>query len=117
MGLVAVWVVSPWGPMKHPVWMKIELYKCVLAAVAFFVWALMGWLSIKPGTQRWTLAALCPIGLALLVGLAIPDRVTDSKQPQFLVDIVNESLTPSRYVLSNSVGVAAGLAGSLNAAM
>ncbi len=114
IGLVAVFVVSPWGPMKHPVWMQIELYKCVLAAVAFFVWALMGWLSIKSDAQRWTLAALCPIGLALLVGFAIPDRVTDSKQPQFLVDIVSESLTPSRYVLSNSVGIAAGLAWELN---
>jgi 4-amino-4-deoxy-L-arabinose transferase len=113
VGLVAVAVVSPWGPMKHPVWMPIELYKCVLAAIAFFVWALMGWLSIKPGAQRWTLAALCPLGLALLVGFAIPDRVTNSKQPQFLVDIVSESLAPSRYVLSNSVGVAAGLAWEL----
>jgi 4-amino-4-deoxy-L-arabinose transferase len=27
------------------------------------------------------------------VGFAIPDRVIDSKQPQFLVDIVSESLT------------------------
>ena len=114
VGLVAVVVVSPWGPMKHPVWMQIELYKCVLAAVAFFVWALMGWLSIKSTTPRWTLAALCPMGLALLVGFAIPDRVTDSKQPQFLVDIVSESLTPSRYVLSNNVGIAAGLAWELN---
>lgn len=114
IGLVAVFVVSPWGPMKQPVWMQIELYKCVLAAVAFFVWALMGWLSIKSDAQRWTLAALCPLGLALLVGFAIPDRVTNSKQPQFLVDIVSESLTPSRYVLSNSVGIAAGLAWELN---
>ncbi|HDG1676267.1 TPA: lipid IV(A) 4-amino-4-deoxy-L-arabinosyltransferase [Kluyvera ascorbata] len=114
IGLVAVFVVSPWGSMKQPVWMQIELYKCVLAAVAFFVWALMGWLSIKSDAQRWTLAALCPLGLALLVGFAIPDRVTNSKQPQFLVDIVSESLTPSRYVLSNSVGIAAGLAWELN---
>lgn len=114
IGLVAVFVVSPWGPMKQPVWMQIELYKCVLAAVAFFVWALMGWLSIKSDAQRWMLAALCPLGLALLVGFAIPDRVTNSKQPQFLVDIVSESLTPSRYVLSNSVGIAAGLAWELN---
>lgn len=112
-GVVAVAVVSPWGPLKHPVWTQIELYKCVLAALAFFFWALMGWLSIRRDTARWTLAALCPLGLALLVGFAIPDRVTDSKQPQFLVDIVSESLAPSRYVLSNSVGVAAGLAWEL----
>ncbi len=65
--------------------------------------------------RRWPpleLAALCPLGTALLVGFAIPDRVIDSKQPQFLVDIVSESLQPSRYVLTNNVGIAGGPAGS-----
>ena len=37
----------------------------------------------------------------------------DSKQPQFLVDIVSESLTPSRYVLTNNVGIAGGLSWEL----
>ena len=46
-------------------------------------------------------------------GFAIPDRVIDSKQPQFLVDIVSESLQPSRYVLTNNVGIAGGLAWEL----
>ena len=78
-----------------------DRYKCLLAAIAFAVWALMGWLAMKDAGRRWSLAALCPLGLALLVGFAIPDRVIDSKQPQFLVDIVSESLQPSRYVLTN----------------
>ncbi|HEX4503485.1 MAG TPA: lipid IV(A) 4-amino-4-deoxy-L-arabinosyltransferase [Scandinavium sp.] len=112
-GLVAVLVVSPWGPMAKPVWNSIELYKCLLAAVGFAVWALMGWLSIRDGVKGWVLAACCPLGIALLVGFAIPDRVIDSKQPQFITDIVSEQLTPSRYVLTNSVGVAAGLAWQL----
>ncbi|MBN0726740.1 4-amino-4-deoxy-L-arabinose lipid A transferase, partial [Pseudomonas aeruginosa] len=102
LGLIAVLVVSPWGFMHRPVWTKIELYKCLLAAIAFAVWALMGWLAMKDCGRRWSLAALCPLGLALLVGFAIPDRVIDSKQPQFLVDIVSESLQPSRYVLTNN---------------
>lgn len=112
-GLVAVLVVSPWGPMQKPVWNNIELYKCLLAALAFAAWALVGWLSIRDGVKRWALAACCPLGLALLVGFAIPDKVIDSKQPQFITDIVSEQLTPSRYVLTNSVGVAAGLAWEL----
>ncbi|MGU3415340.1 lipid IV(A) 4-amino-4-deoxy-L-arabinosyltransferase [Enterobacteriaceae bacterium C34A] len=113
IGLVAVLVVSPWGPMHKPVWNNIELYKCLLAAVAFAAWALVGWLSIRDGVKRWALAACCPLGIALLVGFAIPDRVIDSKQPQFITDIVSEQLAPSRYVLTNSVGVAAGLAWEL----
>ncbi|SQC07790.1 4-amino-4-deoxy-L-arabinose transferase [Klebsiella pneumoniae] len=47
LGLIAVLVVSPWGFMHRPVWTKIELYKCLLAAIAFAVWALMGWLAMK----------------------------------------------------------------------
>ena len=47
LGLIAVLVVSPWGVMHKPVWTKIELYKCLLAAIAFAVWALMGWLAMK----------------------------------------------------------------------
>lgn len=82
--LVAVLVVSPWGIMHKPVWSHIELYKCLLAALIFGCWALMGWLAMKDNGRRWTLAACCPLGLALLVGFAIPDRVIDSKQPQFL---------------------------------
>ncbi|MDX6019351.1 lipid IV(A) 4-amino-4-deoxy-L-arabinosyltransferase [Scandinavium sp. V105_16] len=113
IGLVAVLVVSPWGPLSKPVWNSIELYKCLLAAVAFAAWALVGWLSIRDGVKRWALAACCPLGLALLVGFAIPDKVIDSKQPQFITDIVSEQLAPSRYVLTNSVGVAAGLAWDL----
>lgn len=112
-GLLAVLVVSPWGPLSHPVWRTIELYKCLLAATAFGAWALVGWLSIRDGVKHWALAACCPLALALLVGFAIPDRVIDSKQPQFLTDIVSEQLAPSRYVLTNSVGIAAGLAWEL----
>ncbi|MFO6295739.1 hypothetical protein, partial [Pseudomonas aeruginosa] len=71
-----------------PVWTKIELYKCLLAAIAFAVWALMGWLAMKDSGRRWGLAALCPIGLGLLVGFATPDRVNDSKQADVHEDII-----------------------------
>lgn len=112
-GLLAVLAVSPWSFMHKPVWSQIELYKCLLAALIFAAWALVGWLTMKDSARRWPLAACCPLGLALLVGFAIPDRVIDSKQPQFMIDIVGESLAPSRYVLTNNVGIAGGLSWEL----
>ena len=112
-GLLAVLAVSPWSLMHKPVWSQIELYKCLLAALIFAAWALVGWLTMKDSARRWPLAACCPLGLALLVGFAIPDRVIDSKQPQFMIDIVGESLAPSRYVLTNNVGIAGGLSWEL----
>ncbi|VTM22922.1 Undecaprenyl phosphate-alpha-4-amino-4-deoxy-L-arabinose arabinosyl transferase [Raoultella terrigena] len=113
VGLLAVLAVSPWSFMHHPVWSKIELYKCLLAALIFATWALVGWMTMKDSARRWPLAACCPLGLSLLVGFAIPDRVIDSKQPQFMIDIVGESLAPSRYVLTNNVGIAGGLSWEL----
>ncbi|HEM8676081.1 TPA: lipid IV(A) 4-amino-4-deoxy-L-arabinosyltransferase [Enterobacter hormaechei] len=112
LGLLAALVVSPWGLAKHPVWTPVELYKVFCAVVAFLVWASVGWFTLK-NPQRWWLAVLCPAGLALLVGFAIPDRVVDSKQPQSLVDSVREPLQMSKFVLANNVGIASGLAWEL----
>ncbi|HIE5390637.1 TPA: lipid IV(A) 4-amino-4-deoxy-L-arabinosyltransferase [Enterobacter cancerogenus] len=114
LGVAAALAVSPWGVTKHPVWTSVELYKVFCAAVAFLVWAVMGWFTLHRSPQRWWLAALCPAGLALLIGFAIPNRVVDSKQPQSLVDTVRVPLEESKFVLANSVGVAAGLAWELN---
>jgi len=112
LGMLAALVVSPWGLAKHPVWTPVELYKVFCAVVAFLVWASVGWFTLK-NPQRWWLAALCPAGLALLVGFAIPDRVVDSKQPQSLVDSVREPLQMRKFVLANNVGIASGLAWEL----
>ena len=112
LGMLAALVVSPWGLAKHPVWTPVELYKVFCPVVAFLVWASVGWFTLK-NPQRWWLAALCPAGLALLVGFAIPDRVVDSKQPQSLVDSVREPLQMSKFVLANNVGIASGLAWEL----
>ena len=114
IGVVAALVVSPWGLAKHPVWTSVELYKVFCAAIAFLIWAAVGWITLKQSARRWWLAALCPVGLALLIGFAIPNLVVDSKQPQSLVDTVRMPLEESRFVLANNVGVASGLAWELN---
>ena len=77
------------------------------------MWALVGLFTFSASAERWFFAALSPLTLALLVGFAIPDKVMDSKQPQFLIACIDDALAESRYVLSDNPGVASGLAWEL----
>ncbi|WP_253381285.1 lipid IV(A) 4-amino-4-deoxy-L-arabinosyltransferase [unidentified bacterial endosymbiont] len=113
VGILAALVVSPWGLAKHSVWTSFELEKVLCAVVAFLVWAGVGWVTLKQSPRRWWLAALCPAGLAMLIGFAVPNLVVDSKQPQSLVETVRQPLEESKFVLVNNVGVASGLAWEL----
>lgn len=111
--LIVLLVLAPFGFSKNPVYEAGESGKVVLAAVAFAVWGIVGALTLYRSTQHWFWAALCPLGLALLVGAVIPEKIVHSKQPQEFIEIVRPQLEQSRYILTNNVGVGAGLAWEL----
>lgn len=106
-------VLAPWGVAQHPLFGRDEGGKVLLGVLGFLVWAAVGGLTLRAPAARWRWAALCPLGIALLVGQAIPQQVIDAKQPQSFIQTVRPQLEDSRFILANSVGVAAGLAWEL----
>ncbi|RJT27999.1 lipid IV(A) 4-amino-4-deoxy-L-arabinosyltransferase [Buttiauxella izardii] len=114
--LVVLIALAPWGVAKHPVYANDEVLKVVQAAVAFLVWSLVGYLTTRSNARQWQWAAICPLGIALLVGGVIPDKVINSKHPQAFIDVVRPELENSRYILADSVGVGAGVAWELKRA-
>ncbi|WP_145534459.1 lipid IV(A) 4-amino-4-deoxy-L-arabinosyltransferase [Yersinia thracica] len=103
MGLVAHLVA--YEPHEHQ--------KVILATIAFAGWGIVGFVTLRNNARHWRWAAACPLLFILLVGYLIPQQVIDSKQPQNFIRNNFDELNSSRYVATDSVGVAAGLAWEL----
>jgi len=108
--IVAIIIASPWGPLSKPFWSASEPLKPVIALTAFASWLLFALLSLKFSAVRWQLIACCPLGLALALGNIIPTAVLLSKTPQYFLQEHSDTLLPSQFILSNDVGIAAGIA-------
>ncbi|MFS2223568.1 lipid IV(A) 4-amino-4-deoxy-L-arabinosyltransferase [Pantoea sp. B65] len=105
--LVVLVALAPWGISTHSLYDDHEVKKVILACAAFLFWALSGAFSLRQPLQRWLAAALCPLGVALTVGSAMPQQIMDAKQPQDFIASVRDNISGSRYVLADSPGVAA----------
>ncbi|WP_130833939.1 lipid IV(A) 4-amino-4-deoxy-L-arabinosyltransferase [[Erwinia] mediterraneensis] len=106
-------VLAPWGPPRYTLYSAHETRKVVAGCLAFACWAGIALFTLRNSAKRWFWAALCPLGLALFVGSAIPDKVINAKQPQAFIAAVRPQLESSRFILTNNVGVGAGLAWEL----
>ncbi|MCA6952094.1 lipid IV(A) 4-amino-4-deoxy-L-arabinosyltransferase [Pectobacterium polaris] len=85
----------------------------VSGVVCFIGWIAFAAVSLKKPRAWGYLVAGCPLFLALLFGGSIPASVVDSKNPQTFIRSHQPLLEESRYVLSDEVGLAAGLAWEL----
>ncbi|KMK81289.1 lipid IV(A) 4-amino-4-deoxy-L-arabinosyltransferase [Pectobacterium brasiliense] len=85
----------------------------VSGVVCFIGWIAFAAVSLRKPRTWGYLVAGCPLFLALLVGGSIPASVVDSKNPQTFIRSHQPLLEQSRYVLSDEVGLAAGLAWEL----
>lgn len=113
IGVAALMVMSSGLLPEAHLFTAQEWPKVVLGVLSFGGWLLFAIVSVGKKAQRWRWAAACPLLLCLLVGYAIPQQVTDSKLPQNFIRLNITELGHSRYVLTDSVGVAAGLAWEL----
>ncbi|MBS0847146.1 lipid IV(A) 4-amino-4-deoxy-L-arabinosyltransferase [Citrobacter sp. JGM124] len=113
-GLICVLVVlvalAPWGMGAHTLYDENEVNKVMLGSFAFLVWAVVGIITLFHSERRWFWAGCCPLGIALLVGFAIPDSVVHSKQPQAFIEAVRPELADSQYILASNTGIASGIA-------
>nr|WP_206536647.1 lipid IV(A) 4-amino-4-deoxy-L-arabinosyltransferase [Pectobacterium wasabiae] len=85
----------------------------ISGVISFIGWVMFAVVSLKKDRTWGYLVAGCPLFLALLVGGSIPASVVDSKNPQTFIRSQMPLLADSRYVLSDEVGLAAGLAWEL----
>ncbi|WP_413715863.1 lipid IV(A) 4-amino-4-deoxy-L-arabinosyltransferase [Serratia ureilytica] len=113
IGIVALVVLSAGLLPKAHLFTPQEWPKVVLGLIAFGGWLLFALVSARDNGRQWRWAAACPVLLCLVIGYAIPQQVTDSKLPQNFARATMVELGDSRYVLTDSVGVAAGLAWEL----
>ncbi|QDY44392.1 lipid IV(A) 4-amino-4-deoxy-L-arabinosyltransferase [Candidatus Pantoea soli] len=105
--LAVFFFLAPWGIAHKPVYAPQEINKVVMAAVIFMGWALAGLFSLN---GNWLRAALCPLVLALGLGYAIPDGISNTKQPGRFIDHIASNLGESRYIATNSTGVGSAIA-------
>ncbi|KHN54732.1 lipid IV(A) 4-amino-4-deoxy-L-arabinosyltransferase [Pectobacterium fontis] len=98
--------------MPH-VYQAGESLTIVSGIVCFIGWIAFAAVSLRKPRVWGYLVAGCPLFLALLIGGSIPVSIVDAKNPQHFVRSHQSLLQGSRYVLSDEVGLAAGLAWEL----
>ncbi|MDR0250957.1 MAG: lipid IV(A) 4-amino-4-deoxy-L-arabinosyltransferase [Burkholderiales bacterium] len=114
VGLLAFFVFIGVALIAKPMYGPDENIKVVLVLASFLFWSAVGWWaayrSAQKGAQRWWLAALCPLLFGLVIGHIAPQKIRATKQPQYFINDIRPELSDSRTILSNNVGIAAGLA-------
>ena len=106
----ALVLMISWRLPSHPFYGPLEGGRLLTGVTIFLCWGLAGGLTLFCRGKYRLAAALCPLALALLVGYSIPASVRDSKQPQEFLDLITPHLKSTRYILTNEVGIASGIA-------
>ncbi|WP_193016292.1 lipid IV(A) 4-amino-4-deoxy-L-arabinosyltransferase [Proteus sp. FME41] len=88
-----------------------EQYKALLAITGFMFWSVMGIYSLFKSTHMLTL--FCSVGLSLVIGYAIPNKVESKSTPENIINYYYKELADKPYILTDEVGIGTSLAWGL----
>ena len=92
---------------------EAEWYKPIVGVVLVAFFGVLGWVIFHRPVRYWLLAAVYTPLIFWGYVFLLPDAIAQSKQPQIFIREHLAQLQNSRYVLSNELGVATGLAWEL----
>ncbi len=113
VGMVAIVALGTGLLPKVIVLGQDEWPKVVMGGVVFAGWVAFALASMRQGGRRWHWVAMCPVLLSLLLGNITPRHVINGKLPQQFIHANDATLRHSKFILSNSVGVATAMAWEL----
>ncbi len=108
---LAVLVIAP-APIPV-IFTSQERPKLLLGGAVLVLWCLIAGISLRRPAKFWQLAAICPLLVISVIGMVLPERVTNLKQPQAFIQKHMRELQGCRFILTNNVGLAASLAWEL----
>lgn len=85
-----------------------ETLKITLAIAGFFCWSLFGLLGYFNNTRILTLC--CSIGISVIIGYAIPDKIASRSTPEKVISQYYATLKAKTYLLTDEVGIGTSLA-------
>ncbi|ECF0472556.1 4-amino-4-deoxy-L-arabinose lipid A transferase, partial [Salmonella enterica subsp. enterica] len=88
-----------------------ETLKIVLAISGFLFWSVIGAGALFRQTQFLTM--FCSIGLSLVIGYAIPEKIESRSTPENIIQRYYEPLSNKSYLLTDEVGIGTSLAWGL----
>ncbi|OAT24981.1 lipid IV(A) 4-amino-4-deoxy-L-arabinosyltransferase [Proteus myxofaciens] len=85
-----------------------ENLKVILALFGFLFWSVIGLSSYFKQTQFLTL--FCSVGISLIIGFAIPNKVESKSTPENVINQYYDQLSDKSYILTDEIGIGTSLA-------
>lgn len=91
-----------------------EHAKFMLFVISMLIWiSINAWVKLF-AIKSWQWTAMSIVGIAILFGFYVPERIVYSKQPQVFLNEIKDDLKKSEVIIANNIGVATTIAWEMN---